>query len=73
MCTYASILRKYDIDSAPRLLQAIANDSIIPVLDFFKVTSKRGEPTRALILTFFIAEIGILIASLDSVAPIITM
>ncbi|RDD47585.1 Solute carrier family 12 member 6 [Trichoplax sp. H2] len=61
------------LTGAPRLLQAIASDSIIPILDFFKVTSKSGEPTRALILTFFIAEIGIIIASLDSVAPIITI
>ncbi len=32
-----------------------------------------GEPTRALLLTALIAELGILIASLDLVAPILTM
>lgn len=32
-----------------------------------------GEPTWALLLTAFIAELGILIASLDLVAPILTM
>ena len=56
---------------APRLLQAIARDDIIPFLDVFKVTTKAGEPRRALILTALIAEIGILIAKLDYVAPII--
>ena len=58
---------------APRVLQAIAKDSVIPFLDVFSVCTKRGEPFRALILTAAISEIGILIASLDYVAPIITM
>ena len=58
---------------APRLLQAIANDNVIPILNVFGVVSKGGEPQRALLLTLIISEIGIIIASLDSVAPIITM
>jgi potassium/chloride transporter 4/5/6 len=37
------------------------------------VTTKSGEPFRALLLTAAISEIGILIASLDYIAPIITM
>ena len=57
---------------APRLLQAIAKDDLLPFVGFFKSTLG-GEPTRALILTAVIAEIGILIASLDHVAPIITL
>lgn len=32
-----------------------------------------GEPTWALLLTAAICEIGIIIASLDSVAPILSM
>lgn len=32
-----------------------------------------GEPTWALLLTGLIAELGILIASLDMVAPILSM
>uniref|UniRef100_X1Z3Q1 Amino acid permease/ SLC12A domain-containing protein n=1 Tax=Capitella teleta TaxID=283909 RepID=X1Z3Q1_CAPTE len=59
------------LTSAPRLLQAIARDNIIPFLDVFKVTTKGGEPLRALVLTALIAEGGILIASLDYVAPVI--
>ncbi|KAK3086861.1 hypothetical protein FSP39_024489, partial [Pinctada imbricata] len=61
------------LTGAPRLLQAISSDGVIPFLNVFSVTTKRGEPFRALLLTALISEIGILIASLDSVAPIITM
>uniref|UniRef100_T2M3T2 Solute carrier family 12 member 6 n=1 Tax=Hydra vulgaris TaxID=6087 RepID=T2M3T2_HYDVU len=61
------------LTGAPRLLQAIANDDIIVFLRIFSHVSKDGEPKRALILTLLICEIGVLIASFDSVAPIITM
>ncbi|KAL9974990.1 hypothetical protein ACROYT_G012103 [Oculina patagonica] len=61
------------LTGAPRLLQAIAKDNLIPFLNIFASGSKSGEPTRALMLTACISEIGILIANLDSVAPIITM
>ncbi|EDQ91239.1 uncharacterized protein MONBRDRAFT_6305 [Monosiga brevicollis MX1] len=57
---------------APRLLQAIAQDSILPFLSIFGKASASGEPTRALILTVFISWIGVMIASLDSVAPLVT-
>jgi len=56
---------------SPRLLQAIARDDIIPFLSIFKATNAKNEPIRALILTFFIAEIGILIANIEAVAPLI--
>eukprot|EP01135_Chromosphaera_perkinsii_P003038 Nk52_evm20s233 gene=Nk52_evmTU20s233 len=58
---------------APRLLQAIANDDVIPILGRFKYITPAGEPLPALILTCCISEIGIIIANLDVVAPIITM
>ncbi|KAK3605706.1 hypothetical protein CHS0354_013502 [Potamilus streckersoni] len=61
------------LTGAPRLLQAIANDGVIPLINMFAVTTKRGEPFRALLLTAVISELAILIASLDIVAPIITM
>nr|XP_054748725.1 solute carrier family 12 member 4-like isoform X2 [Lytechinus pictus] len=61
------------LTGAPRLLQAIAKDNIIPFLSPFGRGSATGEPTWALLLTALISEIGILIASLDLVAPIITM
>jgi len=61
----------YCCAGAPRLLQAIARDDIIPFLSIFKATNAKNEPIRAIILTFFIAEIGIIIANIESVAPVI--
>jgi len=88
------------LTGAPRLLQAISRDGIIPFLrvyvlpsDYLSVDAStldhikwyflilqvfghgkaNGEPTWALLLTGCICEIGIIIASLDSVAPILSM
>ncbi|XP_014679087.1 PREDICTED: solute carrier family 12 member 6-like, partial [Priapulus caudatus] len=58
---------------APRLLQAIASDGIVPFLAPFAASTSRGEPARALLLTALISELGVLISSLDYIAPIITM
>lgn len=51
------------LTGAPRLLQAIAKDETIPFLSPFAVSSSRGEPTRALILTVFICQGGILLGN----------
>ncbi|XP_028288459.1 solute carrier family 12 member 7 isoform X2 [Parambassis ranga] len=61
------------LTGAPRLLQAIARDGIVPFLHVFGHGKANGEPTWALLLTAGICEIGILIASLDAVAPILSM
>ncbi|XP_074506339.1 solute carrier family 12 member 7-like isoform X2 [Sebastes fasciatus] len=61
------------LTGAPRLLQAIARDGIVPFLQVFGHGKANGEPTWALLLTVGICEIGILIASLDAVAPILSM
>nr|XP_057910682.1 solute carrier family 12 member 5 isoform X2 [Doryrhamphus excisus] len=61
------------LTGAPRLLQAIAKDGIVPALRIFGHGKANGEPTWSLLLTAFICESGILIASLDSVAPILSM
>uniref|UniRef100_A0A3P8R0K3 Solute carrier family 12 member 6 n=1 Tax=Astatotilapia calliptera TaxID=8154 RepID=A0A3P8R0K3_ASTCA len=61
------------LTGAPRLLQAIAKDNIIPFLRVFGHGKANGEPTWALLLTALIAELGVLIASLDMVAPILTI
>lgn len=42
-------------------------------LQVFGHGKANGEPTWALLLTALIAELGILIASLDMVAPILSM
>jgi len=46
---------------------------VIPLLNVFAVTSKKGEPLRAQLLTATIAECGVLLANVDYIAPIITM
>lgn len=49
------------LTGAPRLLQAIARDDVIPFLSPFAVSSRRGEPARALLLTLCICQCGILL------------
>ena len=59
---------------APRILQAFARDDIFASLRFFgRGSGKAGEPRRAIVVTFFIAQASILLGDLDAVAPIITM
>lgn len=57
--------------SAPRLLQSIARDDVIPFLRTFSDVSSRNEPVKALVITSLIAEVGILIGSIDDVAPVV--
>ncbi|CAF4796550.1 unnamed protein product [Pieris macdunnoughi] len=61
------------LTGAPRLLQAIAKDEIIPFLAPFAVSSSRGEPTRALLLTMLLCEFGILLGDVDILAPLLSM
>ncbi|CAH1153516.1 unnamed protein product [Phaedon cochleariae] len=61
------------LTGAPRLLQAIAKDGIIPFLSPFAVSSSRGEPTRALLLTLLICQGGILLGNVDILAPLLSM
>lgn len=60
------------LTGAPRLLQAVANDDIIPFLNPFS-KSYRGEPFRASILTLFLCWCGILLGNVDYLNPLITM
>ncbi len=57
---------------APRILQATAADKITPRL-FSKGVGASNEPRNALILTFLIAEAGILIGDLNVIARIVTI
>ncbi|CAJ0931311.1 unnamed protein product, partial [Mesorhabditis belari] len=60
------------LTGAPRLLQAIATDDLIPILKPFNVLDKRGEPLRAIFLTLALCWCGILIAVLESLTALIT-
>ena len=57
---------------APRILQAMSLDGITPKL-FEKGVGKDNEPRNALILTFVLAEAGILIGELDVIAEVVAM
>jgi len=57
---------------APRILQATAIDKITP--KFFSIGyGKTNEPRNALLLTFLIAESGILIGELDIIAGVVSI
>jgi len=58
---------------APRLLRAIAADSLIPFLRPLGVLSKRGEPARALLVTYIFSAGLVLIGSVDVLAPMVTI
>ena len=59
---------------APRILQALAKDTIFPKLGLFAAGSgPNSEPRRAILLTFVISTICILAADLNAIAPLITM
>ncbi len=56
----------------PRILQAMSRDRITPKI-FGKGQGVNNEPRNALILTFLIAEGGILIGELDVIAAVVSM
>ncbi|XP_074956506.1 solute carrier family 12 member 1 isoform X2 [Phalacrocorax aristotelis] len=59
--------------SAPKVFQALCKDNIYKGLHFFaKGYGKNNEPIRGYVLTFIIAMAFILIAELNTIAPIIS-
>ena len=59
---------------APRILQAFARDNVFKWLRVFAPGSGvAGEPRRAVVVTFLVAQIAILAADLNAIAPVITM
>lgn len=59
---------------APRILQAFARDDIFRWLRLFgRGSGRTAEPRRAILLTYAIAQGGILLGDLNAIAPIITM
>ncbi|KAG8365656.1 hypothetical protein BUALT_Bualt18G0128700 [Buddleja alternifolia] len=60
------------LTGAPRLLAAIANDDILPVLNYFKVPDG-SEPHIATLFTAFLCIGCVVIGNLDLITPTITM
>ncbi|KAM0821955.1 hypothetical protein ACQ4PT_071831 [Festuca glaucescens] len=60
------------LTGAPRLLVAIANDDILPILNYFKAY-EGSEPHLATLFTSFICIGCVVIGNLDLITPTITM
>ncbi|KAK6154836.1 hypothetical protein DH2020_009084 [Rehmannia glutinosa] len=60
------------LTGAPRLLAAIANDDILPVLNYFKVADG-SEPHVATLFTAFLCIGCVVIGNLDLITPTVTM
>ena len=56
----------------PRIIQAVAQDRIVPRF-LGKGYGKNNEPRNALVFTFLISELGILVGDLNVIAGIVTM
>lgn len=56
----------------PRIMQAIALDKILPKF-LSRGQGKNNEPRAAIIVTFLIAEAGILIGDLNAIAELVSM
>ena len=61
------------LTGAPRLLQAIANDRILPCLNFLATKRDDDEPRVCLFVTFLVTGSAISAGQLDIITPIITM
>ena len=57
---------------APRLLQALAYDGTLPVLNFLREDPEK-EPRKTLYATWLLAVSGIMVGKLNSITPICTM
>ena len=58
--------------TAPRTLQALAADGLAPRI-FARGSGPTGEPRVGILMTFALAEVGILLGDLDVIAPVLTM
>lgn len=73
--TFSSALGS--IVAAPRVIQALAQNNILPGSAFFAREDRRGEPRNAMLVTAGVAGVTLVIAilggGLNFVAPLITM
>jgi solute carrier family 12 (sodium/potassium/chloride transporter), member 2 len=58
---------------APRILNALAKDGLIPLSGVLKKTDHRNEPSNAIVFTGILLLIFICLRSLDVIAPLITI
>ncbi len=58
--------------SAPRTLQALAIDGHVPGF-FARGYGRDNEPRMGTVLTFILAQLGVMVGSLEAIAPVLTM
>jgi hypothetical protein len=57
-----------------KVLQALAKDRLLPFLSFFEVGSgTNNEPRRAVVLTWFLVQLMLLLGEINLIAPIVTI
>ena len=58
---------------APRIIQALAKDGLLPYSQLLATTNAKGEPQAALFFTSALVLLGILLRDLNLIAPLITV
>ncbi len=58
---------------APRILQALAADRVIPILTPFAHAGADGNPRRGVVLTLVIAVVCVALGGVNVIAPIVSM
>lgn len=60
---------------ASRILQAIAKDDLLGIIlrPFSKVIRRNGEPLRAVLMSWFLVQVVLLIGNVDKVAVLVSM
>jgi amino acid transporter len=69
--TFSSALTT--IVAAPRVLQALSENAILPMSDFLAKKTKEGEPKNAILITGLLVFLLLFIGSLNSIAQALTM
>eukprot|EP00937_MAST-01D_sp_MAST-1D-sp2_P003304 g3304.t1 len=70
-CATANMALNFMIGAA-RMLQALGRDKYLPVLEFFEPNhmGTRGEPWRAIAMTWLLAQAFLFIGDVDHIAPV---
>ncbi|KAF4700396.1 hypothetical protein FOZ63_024946, partial [Perkinsus olseni] len=58
---------------APRLMQSISADNLLPILKPLSVVNRKREPARAVLVTTILSIALSMIGNLDLIAPLLTM
>lgn len=71
-CATANMSLNFLVGGA-RMVQALGRDRYLPVFEYFEpghLGGQRGEPWRAIMLTWFLAQCFLFVGDLDHIAPV---